>query len=236
MAESSLSIQKSDIDQAVARYLGLTTVLADLDATEQAIRFYAERDWVMLEPLTTLDTTVGEFEVALPDDFGGIVGSMHHAPNTGYRTLKEVGVGDIINFRSDSLNTSIPEYVAFVPEATDGSTGQRWKALFYPTPDATYELTYQYTRFGDDLLNADSYPPGGAIHRNTIIEACLSAAENRNNDSMGLHEQRYQMRLAQSIAADNRVRPANIGYCGDGPTRMSLYPRTFAKYNGSVPT
>jgi len=246
MAESTLSIQKSDIDQSIANYIGLTTILANLDTNEWAIidaaretglsRFYAERDWVMLEPKTTLTTVAAAYEFDLPDDFAALMGPMHHAANTGYRTLVTVGVGDIINFRKNSLDSSIPEYVAISPKTTDGSTGQRWEALFYPTPDAAYVLTYQYTRLANDLTDTYPYPYGGALHRNTIIEACLAAAETRSNDAIGLHEQRYQSYLALSIKADDKTRPSNIGYNGDGPGMSPLYPKTWATYNGSVPT
>jgi hypothetical protein len=51
-----------------------------------------------------------------------------------------------------------------------------------------------------DAIN--EYPLGGVVHGETILEACLAAAEATLVDAEGVHSKRFMECLASSIRID----------------------------------
>jgi hypothetical protein len=120
-----------------------------------------------------------------------------------------------------------------VPEST--STGQRFQILFEPAPDAAYVLSYRYAVLPDKLTTTNAMPYGGVAAAETLLEACLSVAEERANGTRGVHYQAFLERLAALIAFDSRNRPDTLGYHYDRSDSCSdHYPsRTYGvTYNG----
>ncbi len=71
------------------------------------------------------------------------------------------------------------------------------------------------------------YPYGGGEHSETILEACLSVAEERRDDipmGTGAHGMAFVTRLAASIAMDSRKKPTKLGYNRDLSDEMDLLP------------
>ena len=96
-------------------------------------------------------------------------------------------------------------------EGTSGSAGQRWILLIFPTTDAAYTLSYQCFINPDYLTGAFPYAYGGAQHAETFLEACLSVAESRKDDSFSVHKAEFAARLAASIAMDRKNKPQKLG-------------------------
>ncbi len=94
---------------------------------------------------------------------------------------------------------------------------QRYRLEVWPEADADYTLSVPMAVLLDALSGSRPYAYGGQPHSETILESCLSIAEQRGNDQMGVHTQKYQERLAASIAYDQRLKPSDLGYNGDGP-------------------
>ncbi len=112
--------------------------------------------------------------------------------------------------------TGHPVLAAMRPKAHDGSMGQRFEALFYPTPDDAYVLTFKYDVVANALSLSNPHPLGGSIHTQTIKEACLAAAELGEGDESSVHKAQFDRLLASSIMRDRlTMTPQVLGYNGD---------------------
>ena len=80
-----------------------------------------------------------------------------------------------------------------------------------------YVLSYRKLILLNKLSQTNPYPLGGMQHGETILESCLSIAEQRLNDGQkGQHWQQFMTRLAASISYDRRsFTPGFLGYNAD---------------------
>jgi hypothetical protein len=186
-------------------------------------------------------TTANDYDIALPDDFGGIDGPLTYATadacNIEIPIVPEVRLRML---RQNNTTTGYPSYAATrMINTFTGASGLRWELLLFPTPNAAYTLSFRYKVLPGELSDALPYPYGGAAHSETILEACLSVAEQRMDDEAGLHTQLFAERLAASIAQDQRnLMPEFFGYNRDGSDQVSLpnrYQRTDSiTYNSTL--
>jgi hypothetical protein len=77
------------------------------------------------------------------------------------------------------------------------------------------------------LRSGTPYPLGGMNHAETILYACLAAAELQKDDDRGPRWETFKELLIASIDMDRRGRPDNIGYNGDGVRHPLEYPYDF---------
>ncbi len=87
----------------------------------------------------------------------------------------------------------------------DGDT--RYELGVYPVPDKASTLDVWYVFDPGVVTTGKPEPLGGATHGETILGACLAAAEAQQNPETlagegGVHYQLFQQNLAASIAAD----------------------------------
>lgn len=181
--------------------------------------------WTFLRPVTTLSTVSGTYNYTLPDNFGGIDGNFTYAANTaGSAIIPIVGEGQIRGLRANPMYVSNakPRMAAIRPLASDGTTGQRFEALFHPTPDAIYVLSYRYYALQSKLLTG-KYALGGMAHGETLLASCLYVAYEmlaRNEASAaGLKSSAkaaWMDRLKASVNLDRETFiPENLGVNGD---------------------
>ena len=227
MAESDLSITYISLMNQVAFFLGWGADYTLCTAGQQAAldslvqsglrKFYnppicppdrRPHNWSFLQVMTTLNTTDDDEDQDLPDDFGNLIGNIIYS-NTG---VKIISASDLLNLREGLESTGIPCYGAIRPKTTTGTTGQRSEIMWYPTPDATYTLTYRYRKITNKLSVTNLYPYGGQVHSETLLESCLAVAEQRQNDEMGVHWQAFLTALAASIQHDRDTGAQNLGY------------------------
>lgn len=186
----------------------------------------ARHTWSFLKPTTMLTTIAGADAQDLPDDFGGMDGNMTFASSqtlaTAVRVTSESAIRDARQGRSTS-DTAIPYLAAIRPKPSDGSSGQRFEILFYPTPDAAYELSYRYNALQAALTVTRPYPLGGMVHSEMFMASILAMCDLRQNDTRGLHWEAFMERLAASVAHDRSIRqPEYFGYCGDGSDALDV--------------
>lgn len=220
MAESTYSLAKSDLDERIGHFLGYGPTSGNWSAAQQAdidrareeglTRFYGAFNWTFLTPAATLAVSASIYNIALPDNFGWIIDTFNFNNDDVYSSLRMVSVGEIQRKRTQSSSTGIPYLFAISAKTNDATTTARYEVLLYPTPTAVYTLNYRY-RVLRDALTTGEYPLGGAMHRNTMVESCLAAAEAQLDDNTGLHENRYRMFLADSISADKMNKPKFYG-------------------------
>lgn len=237
MAESSLSLQYDDFRKSVGRFLGYGDTIANWStdqstAIESAVqtgyrRFLAppqvnidgksvrSYQWRFLKPWTTLATVASTSDYDAPDDFGGMDGKFIYSASGNVAHVTYTDAGRIYELRQIS-RTDRPELYSVVPVSHDGSHGQRYRFIFYPTPGAVYTLNYQYNVLVQKLSTQRPYPLGGMQHAETLLESCLAVAEERVNDEAGLHNQRFLERLTTSISQDRQAGPEHLGTMGPG--------------------
>ena len=167
--------------------------------------------WSFLEPVDSLTTTADQGYVDLPADFGGLAGEMVYDDADSGETpaLEQSSPETIQQMWAEDTTTGRPQFYAVVPTDFEGTTGQRWRLLLAPKPDAAYTLSYRYSVIVDALADSDSqYPPGGAMVCDVILQAALAAAERASGDVAGHHEQLYQAMLREAVALDSATTDA----------------------------
>ena len=236
MAESTLSLQYTDFFRGVGNFLGhgwyTSTYSTQENAQVEVIvqtgyrRFLfpeplagesGSHVWSFLSPLSTLDTAEDDIDYDLPDTFGGLIGDQITINESGlYQPIPVRGEGQVRAAHRASSLTGRPQYAAVRPKSSTGSTGQRFELLVYPTPDGVYTMEYRFNVLTGKLTVSLPYPLGGAEHGDTIMESCLSVAEQIKNNERGLHTLAFKERLAASVSYDRRMfSPPTLGYNGD---------------------
>lgn len=175
--------------------------------------------WSFLRPVADLTLASGENTVALPDDFAGFEGriTVSGTQSQSFWAVTITGEGRIREMFARLPGASgQPQYAAEqVLKGTNINEGQRRQLFVYPTADGDYTLTVAYYILPDFLSGTKPYAYGGAQHAETLLESCLAIAEQKLDDAMGVHTEKFHERLAASIAADQASKPANLGYNAD---------------------
>lgn len=227
MAEPTLSLSFTDFRSRTARYLGWSPDSADWSSDETSrldeivqsgyrqflnppvLPNVPKHRWSFLRPVTTLAMSANIYAYTLPDDFGGIEGTFRFAATDNrLGPIQIVGEGQIRALREGNTTTGAPQYAAIRPvnTTTTQTTGQRFEAIFWPTPDAAaYTLGYRYTALVNKLSTSLPYPLGGMRHGETILASCLAVAELEENDEgEGPMHRRFVSLLIGSIEMDRQ--------------------------------
>lgn len=254
--ESTLSLKLSDLTGAVGFHLGHGLGADNGDTAWTATQTYAinsciksglrqfyfpapingvSYDWSFLRPIATLTLASGGSVVVLPDDFGGIEGQVTLLSTSSQASwpIDVVGEGKIReSFSVLPDATGRPLMTSIVPLKGTGATqGQRYQMTVYPTADQDYRLQFEYYVLADYLTGALPYALGGMAHAETILESCLAIAEERIDDASAVHSQKFQERLAASIATDRRCKPQKLGYNGDDSDARNISRRDLYEYS-----
>ena len=251
MAESSLSMGYPEFCAEIGHFLGYSRTsgnwtagqLAEIEAIlNSGYRQFLtppplpgeqmSHEWSFIKPTTTLALVANDYDYTLPDDFGGIIGCFHWDTSNLWPAIEERTPQQILEMRQGSTTTGRPLYFAIRPRYSDGTSGQRFEAIFYPTPDAAYTLTYHYVALLLKLSASYPYPFGGMAHAETILESCLAIAEERMDDAKAVHAQKWIERLVASVNSDRRRAPEFMGYNGDrSSTSKSVRPSYYVTVN-----
>ena len=172
--------------------------------------------WSFLNPSETLSTVIGTDEYTLPVDFGRIIGSIRFNSTAHMPSIAPISIGQLYSLRDTRPESGVPKYATFDYASTFGVNGQLQKMSLWPNPDAEYVLNYRYEAYSGKLdATSRPFPLGGAQYANVIIESCLSIAEQRANDEIGLHTTQFKLALASAVEYDRRHNPVNFGQLGD---------------------
>lgn len=179
--------------------------------------------WSFLRPTAAIPFKQGEQAIRMPDDYGGLEGPISLLTTNVVSqpwAIKWTTEGNIRQmYASTPTFQGPPQLAAPAPiRGTSGQASQRFEVLLYPIADQDYTVQVQYYITPDTLSGAFPYAYGGAAHVETIMESCLSVAEERFDDipaMQGAHGQAFMMRLAASVAADRTMKPQRLGYNRD---------------------
>ena len=244
MPESTLAYKKSDLESEVGLFLGYgrgteggdtAWTTAQQAAIESIVKsgqrqvytnpavpelgVPAAHNWSFLKPTVSFALASAADTIALPADFGGMDGddlTLLDSDRPVYR-IPLVGEGEIRRqFAIDADATGQPRMAAVRPlKERSGVRGQRFELLLWPIADQAYTVELTYYLLPDALTGDAPYVYGGAAHAETFLESCLSIAEQRLDDAMTVHTEKFKERLAASIAHDRRHKPQHLGYNRD---------------------
>jgi len=256
MAESGLSLGWADFKQEVGYYCGFGHTSSNWSTDQESLveayvhrgirRFYSPpaingrvHVWSFLQPTATLTTVADTATYDLPDLFGGLVGDKFtFDPTEGFSAISLVGEGVIRQKQQVTEHTGYPMFAALKLDTDfDGSSGQRFQVVFFPTPDDAYTLTYRYMALQNKLSDSYPYPLGGAHHGEAIMASCLAAAEQGETSQRGVHYQDFMELTQASVELDRQLFGVDyFGYMGDslsegvsGPTAI-----TYVTYEGTL--
>lgn len=243
MAESTLSLALTDLEQTVGDFLGYGrgtaggdsawTARQQADITEAVksgqrqvyftvavpeLGIPAGYDWSFLRPTATLTLESGAATLLLPDDFGGLTGEITlSADGSSWRQLRPYPVGTVYG-RQQSLpdTTGCPTVCCVEPvKGTSALKSSRQQLRFWPTADQAYTLKVSYSVLPDALDGTRAYAYGGAQHAELLRAACRKAAEETFDDSRAVWAAIFREQLAAAVAQDRRQKPQRFGYNGD---------------------
>lgn len=262
MTGSTLALTFDDLRKQVGVYLGYgdspsrwqqcqtEEVRRDLDSGLRAFYFPAlmpgdrkSHEWSFLRPTGSFITADGIGDYDLPEDFGGLIGSLTlQDDDSAYFNITLTGEGRIRALRQNNLQTLTasgrPELAAVRPKDHDGLTQQLFEVLLWPTPITTNTIQFRYNVLPSALTSTLKHPYGGAAYSETVLLACLAAAERRQNDNIGMYNQQFMQALQASIARDrSTMAEDNFGYNGDWSEGVSMPRRPYLQqvtYNGSL--
>ncbi len=234
MAESGLSIGFTELKAAVGRLLGYGSASANWSDSQLAeivgivqtgyrrvlyppsvVEGAAGFQWTFLRPTATLTITSAAADYDLPDDFGSLAGGFHYQEETYLPMIQRVPLAHILEARSAYSHSSDPEFVAIRFKSSDGSSGQRQEALFYPAPDTTRVLSYSYDAYQGALSDSYPYPLGGMQMGELYKESCLAIVEVDYFGAPGSHFETYKALLADAISRDRKHGARRFGNMGN---------------------
>jgi hypothetical protein len=159
--------------------------------------------WSFLQKTGQITTIADQVEYDLPEDFASFTNDcLYFGTDTHKVKVTRRSEGMLLNMFSGAWASGSPLYYAIRTKGTLTEGRAMHEMLLYPAPDAAVEFTFRYMRIPPALSEADPYPLGGEVHAETILAACLAAAEQKIEDAAGLHTANFQRLLAGSIAMD----------------------------------
>jgi hypothetical protein len=246
MSESGLSVGLAELRAEVGYFLGMGRGVAvawtaaqetEIDNLVQSgVRrvYYPPAlnanvvgyEWSWLRPTSTLAISVaGGYDYDLPDDFGRLVGSLYYPAEEYRNAISIVSVGRLLNMRAQSDESGAPVCSATRYKTSTGTTGQRQEIIFFPTPDASWTLNYEYEAYSGALTETYPYPLGGMQLAELYIESCLAISESRVNDEIGQHTQQFNLLLMDAITRDRKRGAQLYGPMGHAENRTEEWHR-----------
>jgi hypothetical protein len=172
--------------------------------------------WAFLHPVHKFNLISGISTYDLPEDFSMVSGTITYGPSTSieYPEIKLVPEEDA-RWKLQSQTTSTrPAMAAYRVKSTNELTGTRYEIQFAPIPSESLQIDIPYAINPEQLGNDQSLPMGGQPHAQTIIEACLAAAEIQMKSGT-IHQQEFERCLKSSVSYDRKMQASDLGYSLD---------------------
>jgi hypothetical protein len=182
----------------------------------------AGHDWSFLRPMGSIECVSGTYIYDLPQDYSAIIGPITFAQNESvvYSPIEIIGEHQIRARLANDHSASRPMYACTKSKKPDGQGPLRWELWLFPVPDGDYVLDFCYRVNAMAIDSNRQYPLGAQMHAQTIIEACLSAAEELMGSTSGGHAGKFKELLFASVGQDRKASaPAYLGYNRDSSDR-----------------
>jgi hypothetical protein len=172
-------------------------------------------EWSFLNPVGKLVTNDEVYVYDMPSGYITMSGPLTFAPDEGNLWPSVELVPEFRIRQQLALSTSggRPRMASVRVKAIDPAGGTHYEIVFWPAPDDDYELNYRYQVNPAGMDEDACLPYGGQQHAQTIIEACLAAAEEQQGTINGPHAAKFMECLVASVSSDRRTGcPETLGY------------------------
>lgn len=187
--------------------------------------------WSWLKKQGTIQLISGQWQYALPSDFGSILRDMHYGTNNVYRPLEKVSRDMILKLRTRVDHSSWPKWYSVVPTNFSKEVGQKWDVWVYETPNEVQTLYYTYQIDVKKPENDTDQMVGGQQASEALLECCLAIAELQEDDQLGIHNQVAQQMLDRLILHDTVDLPDTLGHFGPTYKMSRRFLRPIDGYN-----
>jgi hypothetical protein len=179
---------------------------------------------------------LGHTKYDLPTDFGALDGPITYSPAAQeyVQPIQLVDEGTIRRWRQWHTQwTWSPTMAAVIPKELTATSAQAWRLYLAPTPDTTYVLWYRYQRNPEQLDSTNKYPWGGPLMGQSILYACLAAAERKLHDEEEVYAAKYRETIVAAIDQDKTLgAPAFIGSMNRDAYRFHQRVAASSHYEG----
>lgn len=172
----------------------------------------------------TVEYVITDGIQTMPTSFGGIEGDITLSSGSGYMPIRQVGEDQIREmFLNGAIQTGVPAFFCVRPWRDPqidrngtvgvGASYTRYEMVFFPRPDATYNMSFRYLYVFPGVAdidalapaNTDLVMPGLAYHHEAILASCLAVAEEYADSPNGKYREYFQERLLASASLDRKV-------------------------------
>lgn len=164
-------------------------------------------EWSFLHGGASIVTTKGVQSVTVPNSVGRVRGQLN-CIDLGNRNPPILIVGEAeIDARASRSNFAqgVPIMACLRHKPTFGASGQAKELSFFPIPDDNYTYAFQLESDPAPLSESNPLPLGGMKHSELLTESCLAIAEQRANDEIGIHTERFKALLETAIKHDRMM-------------------------------
>lgn len=172
--------------------------------------------WSFLKKESMLVTKEGVSEYELPSDFGCLWYGPKYDNDMHYPNPQPTSIETVRVWLSTDTSNNYPQLYSIVSDVYNPLIGQKYKIVFYPSPNSNYLLRYGYITEPPKLSNDTDIFAGGTRTSEAILETCLAVAEQQEDDIIGLHTQLSAKLINDLIRADVRQVPDSLGIMGSG--------------------
>jgi hypothetical protein len=160
--------------------------------------------WSFLQKTGVITTAADQVEYDLPEDFASFTNDcLYFGTDTRKTKVTRRSEGMLLNLFGGAWASGDPLYYAIRTKGTLIQGRAQHELLLYPAPESAVDISFRYMRIPPELSENTPYPLGGELHAETILAACLAAAEQKIEDTAGLHTANFQRLLAGSMAMDS---------------------------------
>lgn len=221
MAESTLTYSYDDLALRVGEYLGLTPDSSVWDTAQTAqidraiqrgyalfLRNNGTYRWTFLRPTITVNLVADTTSYTLDDEVVNVEDRAFITSEQKAYTIRLVKLSDVRRDLAYFDRTGPPELVALDRLPPTTTEADRTILRVAPKPDGAYTLELQAEIKPNKLTSSTvPIPYGGTQHSETILAACLAAAEevlNPDAPKDGPKWSDYREQLAISMRLDAR--------------------------------
>ena len=133
-------------------------------------RFLSAHDWTFASPTAQITTTANQDSDPLPDNFGELAADFAYASAENQSILMTERTSEWIEQMqgANGAPTGSPMFFAVEPSTLVAATGQRWRVMWYPTPNDAFTFNYRFEINHIKMVTDAEYPLGGTRHSYTI--------------------------------------------------------------------
>lgn len=164
-------------------------------------------DWKFLKPVGTFTTQSGVSSYDLPAGYICMEGPLTFAPDEGdfWPHIEIVPEYRVRQKLAQDSSSGRPRFAAIRVKPIDPAGGTFYEVLCWPPADGEYEISYRYQVNPAGMPADATLPYGGQQHAQTLIEACLAAAEEQMGQVNGPHAMKYLECLRASVSSDRKT-------------------------------